>query len=57
MLDITLVLGGVVVVLLLVHWWQMRGQSRTAMWVPGWLPIIGHASEFRRHMNNFLDYV
>ena len=57
MLDVSLVLGGVVVLLAYLHWRQMRGQSRTAMWVPGWLPLIGHAVEFRRHFNNFLDYV
>ena len=57
MLDITLVLGGVVVVLLLVHWKQMKSSSRNAPWAPGWLPIIGNTITIISNIKHIFDYV
>ena len=60
MLDISLVLGGVVVLLAYLHWRQMRSASKNTPWAPGWLPIIGNTIALIKaikNFNSFHDYV
>ena len=57
MLDISLVLGGVVVLLAYLHWRQMRKTSKNIPWAPGWLPIIGNTIALIKNFNSFHDYV
>ena len=57
MLDISLVLGGVVVLLTYLHWWQMRSASKNTPWAPGWLPIIGNTIAIISNIKEIYDYV
>ena len=57
MLDVSLVLGGVVVLLLIVHWWQKSQLSRNATLLAGYVPIIGHLLVINKNRHRWMEFV